>query len=113
MQPDGRPSTSASHTSQGFALISPDTQSTVTSREFTRDFGAAKRAAGSGPVIITDHGRPAFALLSIEDYYRLAGEQPVSFLQAMDAIACDDAPDFDAPRLQGDPRAVDFGEDMR
>ena len=94
-------------------MIAPDTHSTVTSREFTRDFGAAKRAAGGGPVIITDHGRPAFALLSIEDYYRLAGEQTVSLLQAMDAIACDDAPDFEAPRLRGDLRAVDFGEDMR
>lgn len=29
---------------------------TFSSREFTRDVGAAKRAAASGPVFITDRG---------------------------------------------------------
>jgi hypothetical protein len=36
---------------------------TYSSRNFTRDVGAAKRAAADGPVFITDRGRPAFALL--------------------------------------------------
>ena len=36
---------------------------TVSSRDFTRDVSAAKRAAADGPVFITDRGRPAFALL--------------------------------------------------
>ena len=44
---------------------------TVTSRE---DVGRARRAAKSGPVLITDRGKPAHVLLSIEDYQRLAGQ---------------------------------------
>ena len=46
---------------------------TVTSRELNQDVGRAKRAAKSGPVFITDRGKPAHVLLSIEDYRRLAG----------------------------------------
>ena len=38
---------------------------TYSSREFTRDVSAAKRAAEKGPVFITDRGRPAYALLRI------------------------------------------------
>ena len=45
---------------------------TFFSREFTRDVSAAKRAAAEGPVFITDRGRPAFALLKIDDYHRRA-----------------------------------------
>jgi len=47
---------------------------TVGSREFARDVSAAKRAAAQGgAVIITDRGEPAFALLNIAEYRRLAG----------------------------------------
>lgn len=46
---------------------------TISSREFDHDTSGAKRAALSGPVFITDRGRPAHVLLSIEDYHRLAG----------------------------------------
>lgn len=65
---------------------------TVSAREFNQDVSAAKRAAGKGPVIITDRGHPAFVLLAIEDYRRLSGISTdlVSWL-AMD----DDAIDFD------------------
>ena len=49
------------------------TITTVTSRELNRDVGRAKKAAKSGPVFITDRGKPAHVLLSIEDYRRLAG----------------------------------------
>jgi prevent-host-death family protein len=44
---------------------------TMTSREFNQDASKAKRAAGDGPVFITDRGRPALVLLTIEDYWRL------------------------------------------
>lgn len=60
---------------------------TVSSRDFTRDVSAAKRAAVDGPVFITDRGRPAFALLKIDDYYRMTGKQAPSFLEVMDGIA--------------------------
>lgn len=47
---------------------------TLSSREFNQDTGRAKNAARSGPVFITDRGRPAHVLLTFEDYQRLAGE---------------------------------------
>ena len=49
------------------------TSTTLSSGEFNRDIGAAKKAAANGPVFITDRGRPAHVLLSFEDYQRLAG----------------------------------------
>ena len=48
---------------------------TVSSREFNQDASGAKRAAQNGPVFITDRGRPAHVLLSIEDYQRLTGQR--------------------------------------
>lgn len=49
------------------------TVTTLTSREFNQDASGAKKAAQRGPVFITDRGRPAHVLLTIEDYQRLAG----------------------------------------
>ncbi len=48
---------------------------TVTSRQLNQDLAHAKRAARTGPVFITDRGKPALVLLSIEDYRRLSGER--------------------------------------
>ena len=71
---------------------------TFSSRDFTRDVGAAKRAAAEGPVFITDRGRPAFALLRIEDYYRMAGKTEKSLLALMDSLPDAAGIDFEAPR---------------
>lgn len=70
---------------------------TLTSREFNQDVGRAKRATGKGPVIITDRGRPAHVLLSIEDYRRITGKQE----SIVDLLAAPKtAPiDFRPPRL--------------
>ncbi|WP_158932509.1 type II toxin-antitoxin system Phd/YefM family antitoxin [Acidisphaera sp. S103] len=46
---------------------------TLSSREFNQDTSRAKKAASEGPVFITDRGRPAHVLLSIEEYRRLTG----------------------------------------
>jgi prevent-host-death family protein len=46
---------------------------TLSSREFNQDTSGAKKAASRGPVFITDRGRPAHVLLTIEDYHRLTG----------------------------------------
>lgn len=46
---------------------------TLSSREFNQDTSGAKKAALRGPVIITDRGKPAHVLLSIEDYEKLTG----------------------------------------
>lgn len=48
----------------------------LSSREFDRRPGAAKRAAHSGPVYITEHGRPSHVLLSYEHYRELTKGQP-------------------------------------
>ncbi|MDG4768201.1 type II toxin-antitoxin system prevent-host-death family antitoxin [Solwaraspora sp. WMMD406] len=50
----------------------------VWSREFKHDTGRAKIAARSGPVFITDRGRPGYVLLTIEDYQRLTGRHGTS-----------------------------------
>jgi prevent-host-death family protein len=78
------------------------TASTFSSRDFKRDVTAALRAAADGPVFITDRGLPAFALLKIEDCYRLAGDTSRSLLDAMDNVPGGDF-DFEPPRLQGKP----------
>ena len=46
---------------------------TISSREFNQDTSSAKKATRQGPVIITDRGKPAHVLLSIEDYQNLTG----------------------------------------
>ncbi|MGC4174572.1 type II toxin-antitoxin system Phd/YefM family antitoxin [Demequina sp.] len=46
---------------------------TISSRDFNRDVSAAKRAAGDGPVFITDRGEPAFVLLTVQEYRRREG----------------------------------------
>lgn len=61
---------------------------TMNSRTFARDAAAIKRAAQQGPVIITERGKPALAVLRIEEYYRLTGQtNGTSLLQAIDAPA--------------------------
>jgi len=50
------------------------TITTLSSREFNQDTSRAKKAAKKGPVFITDRGKPAHVLLSIEDYRRLTGK---------------------------------------
>ncbi len=69
---------------------------TVTSREFNRDVARAKRAAQAGPVFITDRGRPAHVLLSIEEFRRLAGRRR-SLLDTLSMAGLADI-EFDPPR---------------
>ena len=49
------------------------TITTLSSREFNQDASGAKKAAKDGPVFITDRGRPAHVLLTIEDYRKMTG----------------------------------------
>lgn len=74
------------------------TVTTVTSRELNQDVGRAKRAAKSGPVFITDRGKPAHVLLSIEDYRRLAG-QGRDLAEALSMPGLSDI-DLDPPRVR-------------
>jgi len=81
---------------------------TFSSRDFTRDVSSAKRAAADGPVFITDRGRPAYALLKIDDYYRMVGHGEPSLLAVMDDIAGGDGIEFEAPRLEIATHAADL-----
>ncbi|TXT37684.1 MAG: prevent-host-death family protein [Comamonadaceae bacterium] len=81
---------------------------TFSSRDFTRDVSAAKRATVDGPVFITDRGRPAFALLKIDDYYRMVGHSEPTLLALMDSIAGGEQIEFDPPRLNFQNQAITF-----
>lgn len=72
------------------------TITTLSSREFNQDASRAKKATKKGPVFITDRGRPAHVLLSIEEYQRLAGGQR----KIADALAMPGGEDiaFEPPR---------------
>lgn len=60
---------------------------TLSSREFNQDASGAKKAAKSGPVFITDRGRPAHVLLTIEEYQRITGgQQKIADLLALSGI---------------------------
>ncbi|HWE85712.1 MAG TPA: type II toxin-antitoxin system Phd/YefM family antitoxin [Terracidiphilus sp.] len=48
---------------------------TLSSREFNRDTSLAMKAAENGPVIITHRGRPAYVLLSINEYRKLTSKR--------------------------------------
>lgn len=72
---------------------------TLSSREFNQDTGRAKKAALAGPVFITDRGRPAHVLLSIEEYHRLLGERRT--IVDLLAMAGTDDLEFEPPRAQG------------
>lgn len=72
------------------------TITTLSSRELNQDIGRAKKAAKSGPVFITDRGKPAHVLLSIKDYRRLAGERR-SLVDALSMAGLSDI-DFEPQR---------------
>lgn len=72
---------------------------TLSSREFNQDASRAKKAARSGPVFITDRGRPAHVLLTIEEYRRLRGEKGVSLLRALTPKTPSQEFEFDPPKL--------------
>ena len=80
---------------------------TLSSREFNQGASRAKKAAGSGPVFITDRGRPAHVLLSIEEYRKITGKRP----SILDLLAMPDAAEieFEPPRMGDEfPKPVDW-----
>ena len=79
---------------------------TLSSREFNQDTGRAKKAALAGPVFITDRGRPAHVLLSIEEYQRLLGGS-TSIVDLLAMAGTDDI-EFEPPRAAGLSRLPDL-----
>jgi prevent-host-death family protein len=76
------------------------TSTTISSRDFNQDTSGAKQAASRGPVFITDRGRPAHVLLTIEDYQRLTGRE-ASIIDMLGMPGVEDI-DFEPPRLPGE-----------
>lgn len=72
---------------------------TVSSREFNQDTSRAKQAARRGPVFITDRGRPAHVLITIEEYQKLTGGP----MTLADALAQPEGTDveLDPAKLRG------------
>ena len=79
---------------------------TISSREFNQDTSGAKKATRQGPVIITDRGRPAHVLLSIEEYQKLTGINA----NIVDLLVMPEAADieFDTERTVINHRPVDL-----
>jgi prevent-host-death family protein len=82
------------------------TITTISSREFNQDTSSAKKAALQGPVIITDRGKPAHVLLSIEEYEKLTGTNA----SIVDLLVMPEAADieFEAERAVITHRPVDL-----
>lgn len=73
------------------------TITTLSSRELNQDVTRAKKASQSGPVFITDRGKPAHVLLSFEDYQRLTKQRRnIADALAMPGVA---EIEFDPPRV--------------
>ena len=83
------------------------TITTLSSREFNQDTGRAKIAAGSGPVIITDRGRPAHVLLTFEDYQRLTGGQD-SIIELLGLPAGVEDAELETQRPRDNAQPADF-----
>ncbi len=75
------------------------TITTISSREFNQDTSRAKKAAQDGPVFITDRGRPAHVLITIEEYQRLTG-RPMTLAEALAQPDVSDF-EFDPPKMNG------------
>jgi prevent-host-death family protein len=83
------------------------TITTLTSREFNQDTAKAKRAASQGPVFITDRGKAAHVLMSIDEYRRLTsrGKTMLDLLAMPPEYA---HIELDIPKRTDHPRGADF-----
>ncbi len=80
---------------------------TLSSRQFNQDASGAKKAALKGPVFITDRGRPAHVLLTIEDYRDLLDKH--ASIVDMLAMPDDIEIEFEPPKLKGEfYKSADF-----
>ena len=81
----------------------------MSSREFNQDASGAKKAAANGPVFITDRGRPAHVLLSIEEYQKLSNSGMTLLEAVSQAGGAEVDFEFEPPRLnKGFYRAADL-----
>lgn len=86
---------------------------TMTAREFNQSVARAQRITDEEPVLITRRGEPAYALLSIAQYERLAPSRPGSAFELLampEGDLAEDDGEFDRiiDRIVAD-RKNDFG----
>lgn len=79
---------------------------TISSRELNQDISKAMKAAINGPVFITDRGRPAYVLLSIDEYHRITAQHR----NIADALAMPEAAEieFEVEPVKISIRSADF-----
>ncbi len=82
------------------------TITTLSSRELNHDVSNAKKAAQNGPVVITDRGKPSHVLMTYDEFQRLTGRRR-SLVEAL-AMPGLSGIDFDPPRAEIAPRAIDL-----
>ena len=82
------------------------TITTLSSRELNQDVTRAKKATKSGPVFITDRGKPAHVLLSIEEYQQLT-KQRRSIVDSL-AMPGIENMEFEPPRVTIETCPADF-----
>lgn len=80
---------------------------TLSSRQFNQDTGGAKRAAQAGPVFITDRGRTAHVLLTIDEYRRLKRDR-LDMIELIGAPPGAEDIDLEIPPRTDHPREFDF-----
>ncbi len=78
----------------------------LSSQALNQDCRRAMKAAQSGPVFITDRGKPTHVLLSIQMYQKLTKES--ARIADLLAMAEDDAMTFDPPLSIISSRAADL-----
>lgn len=79
---------------------------TFSSREFNQDISRAKRASLSGPVFITDRGKPSHVLLSVEEYRKLTKQKE----SILDLLSMPEAAsiDFEPEKLSNSFKQLDL-----
>jgi len=68
---------------------------TMSAREFNQNTSGAKQAAASGPLIITDRGKPSFVLMSHAEFERLQNARPKRFVSVLEALEQKGGPEYD------------------
>lgn len=79
---------------------------TMSSREFNQDTSGAKKAAHGGPVFITDRGKTAHVLMTMEHYQSLLAHR-VSLVESLSMPADCDI-EFEPVRARFVARPVDL-----
>ena len=82
------------------------TITTLSSREFQQNANQAQKATRTGPVFITNRGRPAHVLLSFEEYQQITGTKR----SLVDALSMPGLADIEVefPKSRNLPRPADF-----